>query len=78
MDLPTNAERAERARAYLSDYIRKYGGGDTDDAATDVITDILHLVNLEGRDPARVWESAYYSHYISEVDEEEARDAGAD
>ena len=72
MTLPTNADRADRVRQFVIDYAAKHD--DVDDAldtvATDVIADILHLVNIDGRSPSQVWESAYYTHYVAEVEEE--------
>jgi len=72
MFMPTNIDRANRVRQFIIDYAAKHD--DVDDAldtvATDVITDILHLVNLDGRCASEVWESAYYIHYLAEVEEE--------
>jgi hypothetical protein len=72
MTFPTNADRAERVRQFVIDYAAKHDDVDAalDTIATDVIADILHLVNLEGRSPSEVWESAYYTHYLAEVEEE--------
>lgn len=68
MTFPTNADRAERVRQFIIDYSAEYGGDET--TAVDVITDILHFVNLNGGSPAYVMESAYYTHYLAEVEEE--------
>jgi hypothetical protein len=59
-------------RQFVIDYAAKHDDADEalDTIATDVIADILHLVNLEGRSPSQVWESAYYTHYLAEVEEE--------
>ena len=71
MTYPTNAERAERVREYLIDYGAKHDQGTTfDTVAQDFIADLLHLVNTTGWSPAEVWESAYYTHYLAEVEEE--------
>ena len=72
MPIITNAERAERVRQFVIDYAAKHNDVDEalDTTATDVITDILHLVNLDGRSPSHVWETAYYTHYLAEVEEE--------
>lgn len=72
MPFPTNAERAERVRQFVIDYAAKYDdvNDPLDTVAQDVITDILHLVNIDGRSPSDVWESAYYTHYLAEVEEE--------
>jgi hypothetical protein len=72
MFIPTNIDRANRVRQFIIDYAAKHADVDDplDTTATYVITDILHLVNLEGRSPSEVWESAYYIHYAAEVEEE--------
>ena len=61
-----------RAAAVQIDEVQDVGddidGDET--AAVDVITDILHFVNLNGGSPAYVLESAYYTHYLAEVEEE--------
>lgn len=66
----TNADRAGRAQAVVDVYRNvEYEEGDMIAPVTDLMADLLHLVDQNGGDPDKAWRLAWH-HYEYEVIEE--------
>lgn len=69
--MPTNKDRAERARPLLDAYTNKHGASQAEhENLTDMIADILHLAHQEGYEAVDVLEGAK-NQLLDEIEEED-------